>query len=165
VDFLFIYYEGVAFQRSGESGFLFVSLLLVLPFLLMAAIMISMIVQEGSEKVIYFLLYSVTVMEAMSKMLDKAVGGGFLSGFSMGTEASGFVMVSHLLFADDKLIFCDADSNQVLLLRCLLTWFEAVSGLKVNLAKSELVPVGDVPHIVDLAVILGCKTTSLQMKY
>ena len=50
-------------------------------------------------------------------------------------------------------------------LQNVLTWFEATSGLKVNLAKLELVPVGDVSNIEGLAVMLGCKTSSLPIKY
>jgi hypothetical protein len=40
--------------------------------------------------------------------------------------------------------------------------FEAVSGLKINLFKSEIVPVGDVEG---LAIVLGCQVASLLMKY
>ena len=104
-------------------------------------------------------------MEALSKMMDWVVGGGLVSGFSMGMEANRLIMVSHFLFADDTLIFCDADPDQVLQLRYLLTWFEAISGLKVNLGKSKLVPVGDVPFIEDLAGMLGCTTSCLPMTY
>ena len=50
--------------------------------------------------------------------------------------------VSHLLFADDTLIFCEADLEQILILHMILIWFETVSGLKINLGKSELVPLG-----------------------
>jgi hypothetical protein len=97
-------------------------------------------------------------------MMDQVGGGGLVSGFSVGMEAPRLLMVSHL-FADDTLIFCDTDPDQILQLRYLLTWFEAISGLKVNLAKSELVPMGDVPFIEDLAGILGCKTSCLPMNY
>jgi len=34
--------------------------------------------------------------------------------------------------------------------------FEAISGLKINLAKSVLVPVGDVDNMDELASIMGC---------
>ena len=54
---------------------------------------------------------------------------------------------SHLLFADDTLIFCDADPNQHRFFQFILLCFEAVSGLKVILRKSELVLVGQIPHI------------------
>ena len=104
----------------------------------------------------------VIVMEALSKLLDKAIEGRFLAGFSVG---GGAISVSHLLFADDTLLFCDADPTQLLYLRLVLNWFEAVSGLRINLGKSELVPVGDVADIEDLVGLLGCKTNALTMKY
>jgi hypothetical protein len=42
-----------------------------------------------------------------------------------------------------------------------LLGFEAVSRLKINFNKSEIVPVGDVPHIRDLVQILRCKQSDL----
>ena len=86
-------------------------------------------------------------------MLDKAVHEGRLSGFNAGASAGRSLMVSHLFFADDTLLFCDANIDQMLILCMVLIWFEAVSGLKVNLGKSELV------------AVLGCKQGSLPMKY
>jgi hypothetical protein len=44
-------------------------------------------------------------------------------------------------------------------------FFEAVSGLKVNLAKSELVPVSHVDNVEGLACILGCGVSFLPLKY
>ena len=73
--------------------------------------------------------------------------------------------VSHLLFADDMLIFYKADLDQILILRMILIQFEAVPGLKINLGKSELVPVGVVNNIDLFLVVLGCKQDSLPMKY
>ena len=52
-----------------------------------------------------------------------------------------------------------------MILRMILIWFAAVSGLKINLGKSKIVPVG-VVHYIDLfLVVLGCKQGSLPMKY
>ena len=36
----------------------------------------------------------------------------------------------------------------------MFVWFQIVSGLKINLGKSELVPVGDVQNVETLAGIL-----------
>ena len=36
-------------------------------------------------------------------------------------------------------------------------WFEALSSLKINLEKSELIPVGDIPNLEELAGLLGCR--------
>ena len=43
----------------------------------------------------------------------------------------------------------------------MFIWFQAISGLKINLSKSELVPVGQVPNVPELADILGCRVASL----
>ena len=51
-----------------------------------------------------------------------------------------------------------------MLFRSLLC-FEAVSGLKVNLAKSEVTPIGRVDHLELLAAILGFKESSLPTTY
>ena len=110
-------------------------------------------------------LLFVLVMEAISRMLDKAVHEGRLSGFNVGASANRSLMVSHLLFADDSLIFCDANIDHMLILRMVLIWFKAVSGLKVNLGKFELVAVGVVHNMDLLVAVLGCKQGSLPMKY
>ena len=65
-------------------------------------------------------------MEALGKMLDKAVHDGHMSGFGVGRLEGRSLAVSHLLFADSTLIFCDADLDQVLFLHMILIWFEAV---------------------------------------
>ena len=110
-------------------------------------------------------LLFVLVMEALGRMLDKAVHEGRLSGFSVGNLEGRSLAVSHLLFADGTLIFCDAVLDQILILRMILIWFEAVLGLKINLGKSELVPVGVVHNFDFLLNVLGCKQGSLPMKY
>lgn len=40
-------------------------------------------------------------------MLGIAVSGGFLADFSVGRSNNGLINVSHLLFANDTLLFCD----------------------------------------------------------
>ena len=111
------------------------------------------------------LLLFVLVMEAVGRMLDKAVHEGRLLGFRAGDSAGRSLVVFHLLFAYDTLIFCDANIDQMLILCMMLIWFEVVSGLKVNLGKSELVAVGVVHNIELLVAVLGCKQGYLPMKY
>ena len=63
------------------------------------------------------------------------------------------------------LIFCDADPNQIIILRAILTRFEEVSGLRINFGKSKLV-LARVVHNLDVLVgLLGCKQSSLTLKY
>jgi len=75
------------------------------------------------------------------------------------------MMVSHLLFADHTLIFCEPIADQFRDLRCLLLCFEAVSGLRINLSKSKIVPINEVGDVDELASILGCNVASLPLKY
>lgn len=64
-------------------------------------------------------LLFVFVMEALSRMIFAAVSGGLLEGFKVGNAT-----YSHILFADDTLIFCNAHSSQLRYLRSLLLLFE-----------------------------------------
>ena len=76
------------------------------------------------------------VMEALSRMLDVAASTGQFSSFSVDSTIGPSMMVSHLLFADDTLIFCDAEPSQIANLRTILSRFEEVSRLHINLGKS-----------------------------
>ena len=96
------------------------------------------------------------MMKVFSKMIKRVEGVGLLRDFKADGRRGGRVCVSHLLFADDTNLFCDADEEQILHVRMLLLCFQAVTGLKVNALKSEVVPIGEVPNIHVLAETLGC---------
>ena len=72
----------------------------------------------------------------------------------MGPINSIGICVSHLLFVDDTILFCDASREQILSIRLVLTCFQAFTGLKVNVGKSEIVSIGEVRNIQSLANIL-----------
>jgi hypothetical protein len=110
-------------------------------------------------------LLFVLVMEALSRMVNATVEQGLLSGFGVGERVFSDLVVAHSLFADDTLIFCEACPEQLRYVRLILLCFEAVSGLKVNLSKSELMAVGEVENIGTLAAYLGCRVACLPMKY
>jgi hypothetical protein len=107
----------------------------------------------------------VIIMEALSRMLMESEARGLVAGFSVGPVHNPGLSISHLLFADDTLIFCDADVEQLRNLRCLFFCFEAASGLKINLSKSEIVPIGEVQDVGMLASVFGCRVVGLHMKY
>nr|XP_023915883.1 uncharacterized protein LOC112027445 [Quercus suber] len=75
------------------------------------------------------------VMKALSHMLDVAASAGQFSSFSIAN------------------------------LRAILARFEEVSGLRINLGKSQLVPVGGVHNLEALVGLLGCGQSSLPLKY
>ena len=105
------------------------------------------------------------IREVLSRILKKTEEGGFIHGFHVGPVNSTGIRVSHLLFADDTILFCDASREQILSIRLVLTCFQAFTGLKVNAGKSEIVPIGEVRKIQHLANILQCRVGSLPMIY
>ena len=50
-------------------------------------------------------------------------------------------------------------------MRAILARFEVVSGLRINLGKSELVPIGVVHNMDVLVGMLGCWQSSLPLRY
>uniref|UniRef100_A0A2N9IJZ1 Reverse transcriptase domain-containing protein n=1 Tax=Fagus sylvatica TaxID=28930 RepID=A0A2N9IJZ1_FAGSY len=53
------------------------------------------------------------VMEVLSRMLRKVEEEGLIRGFRAGSNAAEGLCISHLLYADDTILFCDADLDQV----------------------------------------------------
>lgn len=102
------------------------------------------------------------VVGVLGGLLGKVAEVGMFEGFSPG---GWDLMISHLQFADDTIIFCNNSQRQIRLLRCVIRCFEAVSGLCINLAKSFIFVVGDVPNIDDLVMDLGCRLGSLPAMY
>lgn len=72
-------------------------------------------------------------------------------------------MISYLLVGDDLILFCDANMDQLLYMRMVLTCFEAATCSRVNLSKNEVVLAGNVRIFSELMDTLGCKIRSLPM--
>ena len=80
-------------------------------------------------------------MEAFSLLIHKDVSGGYLSGYKFRGRNDIEGKVTHLLFTDDTLIFYKDLEDQLIYLSWILAWFEAQSGLRINLEKSSPLPV------------------------
>ena len=101
----------------------------------------------------------------MDVLIRRTVEGGFLSGCNIRGESRSSLNISHLFFVDDTIVFCEASKEHLTHLSWILLWFEAASGIRINLAKSEIIPVGEVEVIEELAVELGCRVGSLPSQY
>ena len=104
-------------------------------------------------------------MEVSSILVDKAASGGFLLGFKLANIDGEELQITHLLYADDTLVFCSDSMDRLAYLNWTLLWFEAISGLKINLDKSLILSVGDVVNLDVLAFELECRIGVLPSTY
>ena len=104
-------------------------------------------------------------MEVFSILVDKAIAEGFISSYKIEDRNGEEVQITRQLFVDDTLVFCRDTKDQMANLSWILLWFEAISGLTINLEKSLVLPVGDVEDLEGLARELGCQSRSLPTTY
>ena len=77
-------------------------------------------------------------MEALSCLINLVVEGNYLSGGRIANGRGEDLTISHILYADDTLLFCEADKDQLKFLNWILMWFKVMSGLKINLNKKKI---------------------------
>ena len=73
--------------------------------------------------------------------------------------------IFHLFYVDDTLILCKPNKDQLKFMSWTLMWFEAMLVLKINLSKSEIIQVGPVGNVDELALELGCGIGYLTTSY
>ncbi|XP_021991610.1 uncharacterized protein LOC110888390 [Helianthus annuus] len=103
------------------------------------------------------------VMEALDRMLSKAVGLGLLEGVNL---ADGGIVVSHMLYADDALILGNWSKENLENTSRLLRIFYLCSGLKINFHKSVIYGMGvEEAEVNRVSHLLGCKVGELPFLY
>ncbi|KAL0446258.1 UNVERIFIED_CONTAM: putative mitochondrial protein [Sesamum latifolium] len=102
--------------------------------------------------------------EALSALIRCAEEDGRIRGVAVARNAP---RVSHLLFADDTLIFCQASREGLKEVHRLLGLFAKVSGLHMNLQKSAMVFSRNVDTSLmgSLAAVLGVQIVAKHDKY
>ena len=73
--------------------------------------------------------------EGLSTLIHQAARKKLITGISI---TKGCPKVTHLLFADDSILFCKASLEECHLLRSILMEYEEASGQKVNTDKSSI---------------------------
>jgi hypothetical protein len=99
----------------------------------------------------------------LQTIINDAMNNGFLQ---LPIPLPGMTDFPILQYADDTLIFMQADVVQLAHLQSLLQSFADSSGLKVNFDKSLMIPINvDEAHFDLLATSLGCTKGSLPFTY
>ena len=65
-------------------------------------------------------LFFLLMMEILCRMLKKMVVGGFITGFKVSGNSIEEVSIFHLLYADDTMVMCNADPEQLMYVRLVL---------------------------------------------
>jgi hypothetical protein len=103
------------------------------------------------------------VGDGLAKMLDKAVSRGLVQGVLRDFKKGGIVS---LQYADDTILFSKAEDSALENLKCILMWYEQLSGMKVNFHKSEILPMNlDQEETQRFAHIFSCPVGSFPLKY
>lgn len=101
--------------------------------------------------------------EGLNRLFLEAIEQGKLKGMSV---VEGGPIITHLQFADDTIIFCNASMEEVEIIKILLKGFEVMSGLRINFHKSLVCGVGiNQDQLSIFAKALRCHPQKLPIKY
>jgi Reverse transcriptase (RNA-dependent DNA polymerase) len=103
------------------------------------------------------------VADVFHRILQKAQSNGILRGLG---DFGNLGQILNLHFADDTLLFLEAPKDNIEILKWILLGYEDLSDMKINFAKSELVPLNlTEEECTKLAEQLGCKVSSIPLIY
>ncbi|KAL0449729.1 UNVERIFIED_CONTAM: hypothetical protein Slati_1529300 [Sesamum latifolium] len=95
-------------------------------------------IQQGDPLSPYLFIFCA---EAFSCLIQQAETQGVIQGIRISPKAPS---ISHLLFADDTLLFCEATDSQMEGIRSILELYAKASGQEVNFSKSSMVISGTI---------------------
>ncbi|KAL0413323.1 UNVERIFIED_CONTAM: putative mitochondrial protein [Sesamum radiatum] len=87
--------------------------------------------------------------EAFSSLIRKAENEGYIQGVAVSQRAP---RISHLLFAEHTLIFCQATEEELFCVKNILSTYEKASGLVINSGKSAIGFSKNVDNITRIAL-------------
>ncbi|WMV19021.1 hypothetical protein MTR67_012406 [Solanum verrucosum] len=89
----------------------------------------------------------ILAMEGLNNMIKTAKTNRWITGFEVSTNNERSLEVTHLQYADDTLIFCDADEEQLRSLRVILVLFEVLDALPTYMLTLFPIPAGVVQRL------------------
>jgi hypothetical protein len=103
------------------------------------------------------------MVDSLAAMISKANAAGHVKGVVSHLIPGG---VTHLQFTDDTLLLIEPSDLGIANLKLLLLSFENMSGLKINLSKSEVVIVGTPDaERARMANLLNCRLGAFPITY
>ncbi|GJY64730.1 RNA-directed DNA polymerase, eukaryota [Tanacetum coccineum] len=97
-----------------------------------------------------------------SSIFSRAVEAGIFTGIEIGSS----LMISHLFYADDAVFIGEWSHNNLKGIMNILRCFSLLSGLSINVKKSQLLGIGISYSIVfEAAKSLGCSIMKTPFKY
>ena len=108
-------------------------------------------------------LLFILVVAVLSLLISRVVESGLIKGVIVGSEG---IVVSHLQFADDTILFLDNDKDNFLNTLSIFQIFELSSGLKMNLSKSDLAGINiDSQELSCIASLISCQILEWPLVY
>ncbi|GJV05622.1 zinc finger, CCHC-type containing protein, partial [Tanacetum coccineum] len=107
-----------------------------------------------SLRIIRSLKPRTAIMRVLHMLTHKAEAMGIFKGVTFGNDN---MRISHLIYADDVIFIGDWSYSNAHNLLCMLRCFYLISGLKINVNKSNILGVG-VPEVIvsNMAYSIGC---------
>ncbi|RVW41612.1 Protein ABC transporter 1, mitochondrial [Vitis vinifera] len=118
-------------------------------------------IQESAKRIVFGTPNSQDKQSAVSPFLSEKNAERLALGLCRMRGAA--LKLGQMLSIQDETLVPAPD--QMKYLSWTLMWFEAISGLRINLDKSDLIPVGCVENMKALATELGCKVRGLPSSY
>lgn len=101
--------------------------------------------------------------DALPEMLNKAKEAGHLKGLVPHLVPGG---LTHLQYADDTILFMSNSEENVITMKFLLYCYEAMSRMRINYQKSEVIVVGrDEEETQRVTDMFNCKPGKLPITY
>ena len=103
------------------------------------------------------------VVEVLNLVIRKAINMNMWEGIKIGRNE---IMLSHLQYADDTILFCPPDLNYLINIKKALILFDLASGLHVNFHKTALMGINiPDPWLHNAAETLMCQQGSIPFTY